>query len=169
MKLLLKILFFTALVPGTATILVPTMLLRWTHEWGFSHFGAMQCAGIAAFILGVFTYAWCAYDFGAAGKGTPAPIDPPKTLVIRGLYRYSRNPMYLGILGCLFGEALFFESLTMAVYGTIFCVGFNVFVRFYEEPKLRALFGSQYEEYCERVPRWIPRAWRKDRDVGPIS
>jgi protein-S-isoprenylcysteine O-methyltransferase Ste14 len=157
MKLALKIVVFSLLVPGTVAIVGPMLLLRWTHEWSFAHWGPMQWVGVFLSLLGFSAYAWCAYDFGAAGKGTPAPIDPPRTLVVRGLYRYSRNPMYLGVLCCILGEALFFESLSVTVYACMIFAGFHTFVQAYEEPKLHALFGEAFDAYCARVPRWAPR------------
>ena len=91
------------------------------------------------------------------GRGTPAPIDPPKELVARGLYRYVRNPMYVGVMSILVGEALIFASRTLVWYAVTVFIGFNLFVLLYEEPTLRHKFGAAYERYCAAVPRWLPR------------
>ena len=97
------------------------------------------------------------FYFTFAGKGTPAPIDPPKELVERGLYRFSRNPMYVGVLFILFGEAIFFATLLILGYMLVFFFCFHLFVVAYEEPTLRRTFGAAYKKYCDAVPRWFPR------------
>jgi protein-S-isoprenylcysteine O-methyltransferase Ste14 len=109
-------------------------------------------------LLGASIYLWCAWDFTFAGRGTPAPIDPPKELVVRGLYRYVRNPMYVGVVSILFGEALFFESRILFEYAVIVFIFFYLFVVLYEEPILMKKFGESYRNYCRVIPRWIP--WR---------
>jgi protein-S-isoprenylcysteine O-methyltransferase Ste14 len=91
------------------------------------------------------------------GKGTPAPIAPPKNLVIKGLYKHVRNPQYVGILAILFGEALVFQSATLLVYATPVFLIFHTAIVYYEEPTLRRKFGESYRLYCDTVPRWIPR------------
>jgi len=121
--------------------------------------------GVGPSILG-FAVAWrCVWDFGRTGHGTPAPVAPPKNLVVVGMYRYVRNPMYLGFffgwvgLWLVFGQA---NAVTL-VTAIIVIIGVMLFVRFYEEPTLRRMFGAEYEQYCRNVPRWIPRlsAWTK--------
>ncbi len=116
-------------------------------------------------ILGFAVALRCVWDFGSVGRGTPAPIAPPKKLVVVGFYRYVRNPMYVGFitgwvgLWIVFGRANPIAILVacLAVLATA------AFVRLYEEPILRKKFGSEYEEYCRNVPRWIPRLrpWEK--------
>ncbi|MBI1213866.1 MAG: isoprenylcysteine carboxyl methyltransferase [Alphaproteobacteria bacterium] len=100
--------------------------------------------------------------FAIKGLGTPAPIFPTKHLVVGGLYRYVRNPMYVGVLSAIFGQALIFASLDLVLYGLIVWLAFHLFVTLYEEPTLRGTFGDEYEEFCKHVPRWIPRItpWR---------
>ena len=118
-------------------------------------------AGAAGFVLvvaGVALYLMCAFwGFALRGKGTPAPIDPPKKLVMEGPYRIVRNPMYWSVLFVMLGEALVFRSLPLAEIGCVFFACTALFVMVYEEPSLRVKFGAEYEEYCRRVPRWIPR------------
>jgi protein-S-isoprenylcysteine O-methyltransferase Ste14 len=95
--------------------------------------------------------------FAHQGLGTPAPIAPPQHLVVTGLYRYVRNPMYVAVSLLIFGQALFFGSIWLLEYGLIVWFGFFAFVVLYEEPALRRKFGKEYEEFCSQVPRWIPR------------
>ena len=116
-------------------------------------------------ILGFAVALRCVWDFGWTGHGTPAPIAPPQRLVVVGFYRYVRNPMYVGFLTGWVGLWIIFghansAALTIAGVAAL-CVA--LFVRFYEEPHLRKLFGSDYETYCRNVPRWLPRLrpWRQ--------
>jgi protein-S-isoprenylcysteine O-methyltransferase Ste14 len=95
--------------------------------------------------------------FAIQGLGTPAPVAPPQRLVVSGLYRYVRNPMYVAVLALIFGQGLLFGSVTLLEYGLALWLGFFAFVLLYEEPTLRTKFGKEYDDYCERVPRWIPR------------
>ena len=113
-------------------------------------------------------YLWCALDFTFTGKGTPAPVDPPKELVRRGLYRYVRNPMYLGITILLFGEALLWESSVLFTYTAVVFLSFYLFVILYEEPLLRRKFGESYQRYCELVPRWLPLRIQGKGKLGSV-
>jgi protein-S-isoprenylcysteine O-methyltransferase Ste14 len=97
------------------------------------------------------------WDFAAFGRGTPAPFDPPRKLVVRGLYRYTRNPMYLGILTLLAGWALIFQTPQLTIYAFCLGIGFQLFIIFYEERSLGRQFGAEYHVYCSRVGRWLPR------------
>jgi protein-S-isoprenylcysteine O-methyltransferase Ste14 len=153
----IKTLIFTILVPGTVTILIPRWVL--SSQFGRERFdiGPFRYLGLIPIVVGALIYLRCAWDFTFAGKGTPAPIDPPKELVVRGLYRYVRNPMYVGVGSVLIGEAVLFQSLALLAYlaAALICVYF--FVRLYEEPVLTRKFGDSYRRYRETVPRWIPR------------
>jgi protein-S-isoprenylcysteine O-methyltransferase Ste14 len=100
---------------------------------------------------------WCIFTFAFVGHGTPAPLDPPRQLVIRGPYRFVRNPMYIGAGMTLAGAALFYGPLSILIYAGVFFVATNLFVVLYEERTLRRTFGSDYEAYCRRVRRWLPR------------
>jgi protein-S-isoprenylcysteine O-methyltransferase Ste14 len=95
--------------------------------------------------------------FALQGLGTPAPIAPPERLVVTGLYRYVRNPMYVAVALLIFGQGLFFGSPGLLEYGVVVSLGFFAFVVFYEEPALRRKFGEEYEQFCDVVPRWVPR------------
>ncbi len=154
---LIKTLIFTILVPGTVSVGIPYLLLssglgRYSYE-----IGAFRLVGFLPIVLGTGFYLWCAWDFVFSGKGTPAPVDPPKVLVRTGLYRRTRNPMYVGVLLVLVGEAVLFQSLTLLIYALLIGIVFHLWVLSYEEPTLNRKFGVAYEEYCKGVPRWIPR------------
>jgi len=151
----MKTLIFTVFVPGTVTVAIPYLLIRSNLPLARTEIGIIRYAGLALIIPGALIYLWCAYDFWRA-RGTPAPIDPPKELVVRGLYRYVRNPMYVGVLSIVFGVSISFGSGLTAVYGAGLWLMFHVFVMFYEEPTLRRLFGESYEKYCREVGRWWP-------------
>jgi protein-S-isoprenylcysteine O-methyltransferase Ste14 len=98
--------------------------------------------------------------FGVVGRGTPAPFDPPKRLVVRGPHRWVRNPMYVGAIMANLGWALWFESLPVAIYAVAWWLVAHLFVVFYEEPTLQRLFGAEYDAYRAAVPRWLPRVPR---------
>jgi len=113
--------------------------------------GGLLIAGGLVFLLDSFA------RFALKGLGTPAPIAPPRRLVVSGYYRYVRNPMYVAVLALVLGQALVFESLPLLAYAIILWLGFHMFVAGYEEPVLRASFGEEYASYCAHVPRWMPR------------
>jgi len=150
--LFLKNLAFTALVPGTVAIYVP---LRIAADRSCSSAGAVILA-VAAFSLGGAIYVWCVWDFATFGRGTPAPIDAPKRLVIRGLYRYTRNPMYVGVLTVILGWALLFQAGALVLYWLLVGAAFHLFVVLYEEPHLHRVFGNEYDTYRAQVGRWLP-------------
>ena len=155
---IVKTVIFTVLVPGSVTLLVPYLLYSRLPRV-LIPLGPFRLVGVVAILAGAATYLRCAWDFAVFGRGTPAPIDPPKRLVVRGFYLYSRNPMYLGIASVLLGEAILFQSVVLALYWGAVSAMFHLFVVFYEEPVLSDAFGNDYEDYVGKVPRWIPR-WR---------
>jgi protein-S-isoprenylcysteine O-methyltransferase Ste14 len=152
-----KTLIFTVLVPGTVAVWIPYSIVSTPGSRGSIPLGNFRYAGLAAILIGAAIYLWCAWDFTFAGKGTPAPIDPPKQLVVRGLYKFVRNPMYIGVLSLVVGQAVWFESRVLFGYAALVYLLFFAFVVFYEEPVLRLKFGDSYEKYCKSVPRWLPR------------
>ena len=153
----LKTLIFTILAPGTVAVWLPLLIVSSPGARGSISLYGFRYAGLIGIIIGAAIYLWCAWDFTFAGKGTPAPIDPPKQLVVRGLYKYVRNPMYVGVLNLILGQAIWFQSRVLFGYAALVFLLFFAFVVFYEEPTLRKKFGESYVEYCKRVPRWIPR------------
>src|SRR6266550_8136450 len=143
--IVIKTLIFTVVVPGTVAVLLPQWLLSSPGARGSLAFGIFRYLGILLILAGALIYFRCAWDFTFAGKGTPAPIDPPKELVVRGLYKYVRNPMYAGVLSTVVGQAVWFESTALFVYAALVCLLFCSFVMLYEEPVLRRKFGDSYE------------------------
>jgi protein-S-isoprenylcysteine O-methyltransferase Ste14 len=151
---ILKTLLFTILVPGFVTVYVPYILLGRTYTPGH---GPLAWLGLFCAIIGAAFYFRCAWEFAVRGLGTPAPIAPTKFLVVTGLHRYVRNPMYIGVLLVISGQAALFHAPRVADYGALCILLAHLFVVSYEEPTLRRQFGQSYEEYLRTVPRWIPR------------
>ncbi len=118
---------------------------------------ALGLLGVVPAAVGVAVVLWCEWDFATFGRGTPFPLDAPKQLVARGLYRFVRNPMYVGVLLAILGQALWFESAATLWYAMAAALCFHLFVVFYEEPTLRHKFGEPYKQYAKAVPRWMPK------------
>ena len=114
--------------------------------------------GFLPLLSGVVLYLWCAGAFTFIGKGTPAPIDAPKVLVIQGPYQWVRNPMYIAVLSVVIGEAILFRSFLLVGYALLVWLVVHLFVIFVEEPSLRGQFGGSYETYLRTVRRWLPRS-----------
>jgi len=135
--------------------------LRWVPLWivGGGAYADPRPAGYPVMGIGLLLGLWCAFEFAWRGEGTPAPFDPPRKLVVSGLYRFVRNPMYVGMGIAIVGEAIAFPRLTnvMVAMLVILWIAVTAFVMFYEEPTLRRLFGDDYVEYCRHVRRWLPR------------
>ena len=157
MVLLVKNLLFTVLVPGTVAVYVPLRIAE-SHSpvsvWGVA-------LALPVFVAGAAVYTWCVWDFATFGRGTPVFVDAPKRLVIRGLYPYTRNPMYVGVLTVILGWSLLFQERGVAIYAMAVGAGFHLFVVLYEERHLRHIFGDEYDDYCARVGRWLPRSRRR--------
>jgi len=154
--LALRSLLWTILLPGVVAGYVPWRFfgLGWTP---FDLTSPTQLLGLVCIGLGVVLLAACIFEFAWTGRGTLSPADPPPHLVVRGLYRYVRNPMYLSVTMILLGEALVVHSVALTIYWAIWFAAANIFVLCYEEPALRRCFGSSYNEYTQHVRRWIPR------------
>ena len=149
----LRALFFVLLLPGVIGYAVPISIgLRTGRE-----IGALHWLGGPVALAGTTILLWCVRDFAVRGRGTLAPVDPPKELVAEGLYRWVRNPMYVGVVTVLLGHALWFGSRTLLVYAACVLTGFHLFVTLYEEPTLEARFGDSYRRYRASVSRWVPR------------
>lgn len=149
-----KVILFTVLVPGAVTLYFPYSLL--SRSGGNLQTASLYLAVPACLciLIGTVIYLRCAWDFAVDGLGTPAPIDPPKKLVVTGLYRRFRNPMYQGVLLILLGECLLFPDRGLLIFTAAIALVFHVSVVFYEEPILRSRFGATYIDYCSQVPRW---------------
>ena len=150
----LKSLLFLIFVPGMVAGYIPLALLcnGPQIETGFLAYLAFPLWAIGVTIL-----LWSFWNFLHEGRGTPAPLDPPKELVAVGFYRYVRNPMYVGVLATILGHFLWFGYWNLLIYAIVVFVAFHTFVTYYEEPHLKKRFGAAYENYLKRVPRWIPR------------
>jgi protein-S-isoprenylcysteine O-methyltransferase Ste14 len=144
---------FTLLVPLIVAGVVPQRMRRGSPI--IANLPALIVGGLLV-IAGVAGYLWCAALFVQA-EGTPAPLTPTKRTVIGGPYCFNRNPMYTSVLAVVFGQAVLYGSARITLYGAMLLLGFHLFVVFYEEPTLRRKFNGEYEEFCRRVPRWLPR------------
>jgi len=150
----LRSLLFFILAPGMVAGFIPLVLFRAGPQ---TQTGILSYLAIPLWLLGTATLLWCFWDFLVKGRGTPAPIDPPKELVVSGLYNYVRNPMYVGVFLVIIGHFLWFGFWNLLIYAVFVFMAFHSFVTLYEEPNLKQRFGVAYQEYLQRVPRWIPR------------
>ena len=148
------------LVPGTVAGLIPWLLTGWDVRE--SLWPPVRLVGVLLLAAGVAVLLHAFLRFVVEGVGTPAPVAPTKHLVVGGLYRHVRNPMYLAVAATIVGQALALGQLVLLLYAVAFGVSVYAFVRLYEEPTLRTQFGEQYEEYRRSVPGWWPRRqpWR---------
>ena len=152
--LILKNLAFTVFVPGTVAVFLPQLIVSLFNGRSVEWRSVLGSAGLLLCAIGAVIYFLCLREFIRA-RGTPAPVDAPKELVVEGLYRYLRNPMYLGVLSSIVGQALVFWSIALLIYSGILFLMFHLFVLLYEEPKLLHTFGESYSRYCKTSPRWI--------------
>jgi len=150
----LKSLLFLIVAPGMVAGYIPLALLRRGSQ---IETGIFAYLAFPLWLVGGVILLWSFWNFLVQGRGTPAPIDPPRELVAVGFYRYVRNPMYVGVLAINIGHFLWFGYWNLLVYAAFVFLGFHTFVTLYEEPTLKRKFGSSYEEYLRRVPRWIPK------------
>jgi len=155
-------LIFTVFVPGTVAGYVP-----WRLRQGAAPVtGPGKWVAFAIIAIGVAIYLYTAFwGFALIGGGTPAPIAPTKILVVRGLHRFVRNPMYVGVALVIGGQAWLFHSVHIAIYTVCMLLVAHLFVLVYEEPTLHRQFGEEYDRYCAAVPRWIP----KFKPSNPLS
>lgn len=138
-------------------ITLPGRVLAWSGIVRPTAPGPLAVAGIAVGLAGGALAVWCVVSFALIGKGTPAPFDPPRRLVVAGPYRYVRNPMYLGAGTALLGATLYYRSLALLGYAVLFFGATHLFVVWYEEPTLERRFGAGYQAYRASVRRWLPR------------
>ena len=157
MSVVLRALTYATLFVMLVLIYVPARLLAWTGILRPGSFDLTQVAGIAIGSVGAALAAWCVYTFAVVGKGTPAPFDPPRRLVVGGPYRIVRNPMYIGADLALIGAALVYRSIPLLLYTLLFTLIAHIFILVYEEPTLRRTFGDEYESYCRQTGRWLPK------------
>jgi len=150
----LKSLFFLIFVPGLFVGYIPLAFLL---TGSYIVTGILFYLALPLWLIGGVVVVWCFWDFLTKGDGTPAPFDPPKELVVSGLYNYVRNPMYIGVLLMLVAHFLWFGYWSLLIYTGFFFLAFHLFVLNYEEPTLKKKFGRSYTNYMKRVPRWIPK------------
>jgi protein-S-isoprenylcysteine O-methyltransferase Ste14 len=157
---------FLVLAPGVVAGYVPWRICRWRVGAPLLGIRWFRFVGVLLIAAGLLVLLDSFARFALQGLGTPAPIFPTRHLVVSGLFRYVRNPMYLAVVMLILGQGVFFGSICILEYGVVVWVGFNLFVLLYEEPTLRKTFGLEYQEFCANVPRWIPhlRPWG-----GPVS
>ena len=148
---------YAALFIGFFLVYLPARILARAGISSPPAVGLPQVAGGLLAAAGAALAVTCVFVFGTVGKGTPAPFDPPRRLVVRGPYAWVRNPMYVGAWLALAGAALYFESVGLLVFDGLFILATVGFVLLYEEPTLRRLFGGEYDRYCAAVGRWWPR------------
>jgi protein-S-isoprenylcysteine O-methyltransferase Ste14 len=145
---------FFALAPGVAAGLVPWLLTGWDAydvPLALRVVGALITAAGAVFLVHAFA------RFVVEGLGTPAPVAPPERLVVGGIYRWVRNPMYVAVMAAILGQALLLGRWVLVEWALVFWALTAAFVHWYEEPNLRRRFGAEYEEYLRTVPGWLPR------------
>ena len=158
-SVLLKSLLYFALI-GTIFGILPFILWIFTKELVAFSFGTFRFLGFIPLVFGVAFTFWEALYFPLHSKGTPAHSDPPKMLATEGLFRFTRNPMYVGATLTIIGQAILFESPTILLLAILIWLLLHLLVVYYEEPNLRKRFGKLYEEYARAVPRWIIRRVR---------
>lgn len=155
-------LLFLALAPGVVAGVIPWWLTSWEVEEPLPFWLPARIIGVVLLTGGAVVLVHAFGRFVVEGVGTPAPVAPTEHLVVGGLYRYVRNPMYLAVAATIVGQGLVLGRLALIVYAAAFAVLVAAFVRWYEEPTLRRQFGEQYDEYRRSVPGWWPRRdpWR---------
>jgi protein-S-isoprenylcysteine O-methyltransferase Ste14 len=154
--ILLRAVTYSTLFIGFLLVYLPSRTIARVGIARTIDVGLSESIGAAITLAGAALALSCIATFAFVGRGTPAPFDPPRRLVVRGPYRYLRNPMYLGAGMALVGAALFYESAALATYALVFLLVMHLFVAVYEEPTLRRSFGDDYRDYCRHVRRWLP-------------
>ena len=150
---------FLALAPGIVAGVVPWLLTGWDADadWG----AVVRVVGALLVVAGGIVLVQAFARFVREGAGTPAPVAPTERLVVGGLYRYVRNPMYLAVAATIVGQALLLGSVVLLAYAAVFLAVVVAFVRGYEEPTLTRRYGGEYEAYRAAVPGWWPRLRRR--------
>jgi protein-S-isoprenylcysteine O-methyltransferase Ste14 len=151
-------LLFFFIAPGTVDGLVPWWISHWRIQAPLLGFPFFRVIGVLFIITGIAVLLDSFARFAFQGLGTPAPVFPTRHLVVTGLYRHVRNPIYVANVLVIAGQGLLFGDVRLLEYGALVWLAFHLFVLGYEEPKLRATFGGEYEDFCAHVPRWLPRA-----------
>ena len=149
---------FFVVAPGVVAGLVPWLLSDWDVPWPMSAFGiGIMALGVALLAVAVMVLIRNFARFVVEGRGTPSPVLPTERLVVGGDYRFVRNPMYLGVIGAILGQAMIFGSFALLLYALAVWATMATFVRWYEEPLLQNHYGQEYERYRQGVRAWLPR------------
>ncbi len=151
---------FVLLAPGTVVGYVPFLLSGWQIAAPLLGCQVVRWLGLGLFVCGLPVFADFVVRFVREGRGTPTPMAPTRHLVVGGCFRYVRNPGYVSVVSLLLGQGLFFGNVPILLYALGVALAFHLFVVWFEEPTLRRQFGAEYDAYCRRVPRWIPRLGR---------
>ena len=153
---------FFVVAPCVLAGLIPWSMTRWEFRPAFFGLEGARSVGVLLILVGLPGLVDSFARFALQGLGTPAPIAPPQNLVVTGLYRYVRNPMYVAVVAVILGQAILFGDGRLMTYGVFMWLAFHAFVLTYEEPVLAQSFGAEYEDFRANVPRWIPRLtpWR---------
>ncbi len=156
---------FFAIAPGVVAGAVPWWLTRWQVRGPLAHWAPVRVAGLILLAVGAIVLVQAFARFVAEGRGTPAPVAPTERLVVGGLYRFVRNPMYLAVVAAITGQGLALGQFVLLGYAAVVWVTVASFVRCYEEPTLARQFGAQYQAYRRAVPAWRPRIrpWHQDQ------
>jgi protein-S-isoprenylcysteine O-methyltransferase Ste14 len=147
---------FLLLAPGVVAGVLPWWISRWRLQPPLLGFAAFRALGALLIVAGIPVILDSFARFALQGQGTPAPVFPTRHLVVTGLYRYVRNPMYVGVLALIFGQGLLLGNVRVLDYGVLIWLAFELFVVGYEEPTLRRTYGAEYDVFCKHVSRWIP-------------
>jgi protein-S-isoprenylcysteine O-methyltransferase Ste14 len=159
MLILLRALTYATLFVAFFLVIVPRRILRASGYVGGDSFGLIELTGLGLVGLGFALVLWCLVTFAFVGRGTAAPFDPPRTLVVAGPYRFVRNPIYIGAVVAMLGAAMVLWSGWLVLYAFAVLIVTHLLVILYEEPHLRRVFGQPYEDYLRTVHRWVP-TWR---------
>ncbi len=161
LRAVLGTILFVLLVPGTVVVGLPWLLSGWAVRPPLLGLPATRWLGALLVVASLPLFVDFLWRFVSEGHGTPAPVAPPRHLVVHGGYRWTRNPGYVAVVSLILGQGLWLGSAAVVVYAAVVAVAFHGFVVLYEEPTLRRTFGAQYEAYCRSVPRWFPRLGRR--------
>ena len=148
------IFFFVA--PGIVAGLIPYLITFWQFEEMPPTYGIVRGIGVVLIAAGLAMLIESFVRFAVEGRGTPAPPAPTEQLVVRGAYRYVRNPMYVAVAAIILGQVLLFANWLLLIYAALVVLAFHLFVVFYEEPTLARTYGAAYDKYRAAVPRWFP-------------
>jgi protein-S-isoprenylcysteine O-methyltransferase Ste14 len=148
---------FFLMAPLVMGGVLPWWISRWHPGPRVPGQSLLTIVGAAATAAGVVVVVEAFVRFVRHGRGTPAPYDPARRLVVSGAYRYVRNPMYVGLMLVVLGQALILRHGALLAYALVLFTAFHLRIVLKEEPELRQRFGDEYDEYCRRVQRWIPR------------